>query len=208
MPSDRPDDRAELRSYYEREAAVGARTSLRSGRLALRQEFIDLLRSEGRTSVIDFGAGPGLDGEAFVKADLQFVGIDLAVGNGVLARRRGVLVVSGSIDAPPIRSRSFDSGWSMSTLMHLDAESASNAVAAIADVLVVGSPFLVGLWGGPARHEYEASDLVGCRRPFHLRPVDENRRILAEIGRTELHSLWDTGPDDWEYQVFLTRVVG
>ncbi len=96
----------------------------------------------------------------------------------------------------------------MSTLMHLDARSASDAVAAIADVLVAGSPFLVGLWGGPQRIQIETSnDLGGEQRPFHLRPVDENRRILAEIGQTELHSVWNTGPDDWEYQVFLTRIA-
>lgn len=202
------DERADLRAYYEREAAMGTRTSLRGGRLELRREFIDLVRVDGRGSVVDFGAGPGLDGEAFVEAGLRFVGIDLAVGNGVLARERGVLVVAGSIDAPPIRSRSFDAGWSMSTLMHLDAASARLALVAIADVLEVGSPLLVGMWGGPGRFESETSDVVGGRRPFHLRPVDENRTILSEIGRTELRGVWDTGPDGWEYQVFLTRIAG
>ena len=200
-------ERADLRSYYELEAAHGARTSLRSGRLDLRREYIDVIRSEGRSSVIDFGAGPGLDGQAFVEAGVRFLGIDLAVGNGVLAGRRGVVVVSASIDAPPVRPRSFDAGWSMSTLMHLDAASAAEAVAAMAAVLVADSPLLVGLWGGPQRLEIETSnDLDGAQRPFHLRPVEENRRILADVGRTQLHSRWDTGPDDWEYQVFLTRV--
>lgn len=78
----------------------------------------------------DFGSGPGRDGEALQAAGHRFVGIDLAHGNAVLGHRCGLRVVPGSLVAIPIRSSSFDAGWSMSTLMHLDEADAATALDA------------------------------------------------------------------------------
>lgn len=108
-----------LRAYYEEEARLRLRKPVTGRRVELRDEFLTLLRAEGRRSVVDFGAGPGRDGEALVIEGLDYVGLDLANANGVLAAERGITVVQGSVDAPPIRAESFDAGWSMSTLMHI-----------------------------------------------------------------------------------------
>lgn len=118
LPS-RPMDSVQqnLRAYYEEEARLRLRKPVTGRRVELRDEFLTPLRAERRRSVVDFGAGPGRDGEAFVTAGLDFVGLDLAHANGVLAAERGITVVQGPVDAPPCRAEFFDAGWSISTLM-------------------------------------------------------------------------------------------
>ncbi|MFT5531457.1 MAG: hypothetical protein ACI91O_001481 [Candidatus Poriferisodalaceae bacterium] len=63
---------------------------LKGRRVELRDAFIELLQREGRSSVLDLGAGPSGDGQGFIDGGVRYVGIDLAHGNGVLAAESGI----------------------------------------------------------------------------------------------------------------------
>ena len=197
--------RQNLRAYYEEEARLRLRDHVAGSRVELRDDFVSLLNAESRQSVVDFGAGPGRDGEAFVAAGLDFVGLDLAHANTVLASQRGVTVVQGSIDAPPFRQRTFDAGWSMSTLMHIPTDEVPATVTAIIATLRPGAPFFVGVWGGGQGDVIGESGLAGFQRFFSLRPFALNLRLFAACGEVEHATTWDFGPDEWQYQLFQLR---
>lgn len=198
----------DTRAYYEAEARLRLRPIGRAGlRVELRQAFHRLLRNEGRTSVVDFGAGPAVEGASFTEAGLRYVGIDVAVGNGLIAAEQGLHVVPGDVAAPPLRPRSFDAGWSMSVLMHLPAAEAARAAAALADTLVPGAPFWIGLWGGPGGLHYDHT-IEGQRRPYHQRTVQENSELLTPTARVEGIDVHETGDSLGEYQVFRLRSLG
>ena len=198
---------AELRAYYEEEARQGLRGPRDGWRLDVRRDFVDLVRSEGRTSVIDFGAGPGHEVEAFGAEGLRAVGVDLAHGNGVAAARRGVHVVHGSIGAPPVRPRSFDAGWTMSVVMHVAEDELVATVGAMTGPLRPGAPLQIGLWGGERRlHVVDDRALVGRRRPFDLRPPELNRALLGSVAPIEWSAVETIGPDGWNYQLFRLRI--
>lgn len=197
--------RQDLRAYYEEEARLRLRKPVAGRRVELRDDFVGLLRVEGRRSVVDFGAGQGRDGEAFVAAGLDFVGLDLAHANTVLASQRGVTVVQGSIDAPPFRQGSFDAGWSMSTLMHIPTDDVPDALAAMIASLRRGAPLVVGVWGGAQGDILGEFGLSGHQRFFSLRPFDVNTRLFAACGEVERATIWDLGPEEWQYQVFQLR---
>jgi len=174
-----------LRAYYEEEARLRLRKPVTGRRVELRDEFLTLLRAERRRSVVDFGAGPGRDGEAFVAAGLDFVGLDLANANGVVAAERGVTVVQGSVDAPPLRADSFDVGWSMSTLMHIPEDNLAEALSAMTAPLRRGAPLFIGVWGGDQGDLISEFGVAGHQRLFSLRPFGVNRRLFAACGRVE-----------------------
>ncbi len=198
--------RSELRSYYDEEARHRSRQQPTGRRVVARDNFITLLNDENRHSVLDFGAGPASDALAFNHAGLYYLGLDLAHGNSVLAAANNHTVIQASIEAPPIKPASFDAGWSMSTLMHLAADEALSAIRAIGQTLRSGAPFLVGLWGGTPKDLVDTDGIEGERRFYSLRSVAQNRRQLETIGRIEQETIWDTGPPESDYQVFLVRV--
>ena len=73
LPSSRvSDDRTkrerDLATYYDQEAPDRSGRDIDPGRVARRTEFIELLRTELRTSVVEIGTGPGRDASAFVAA--------------------------------------------------------------------------------------------------------------------------------------------
>jgi SAM-dependent methyltransferase len=200
------DHDAELRSYYEEEARQGLRkTAVAGPRLELRNRFIKQLQTEARSRVVDFGAGPGRDCAGFDEAGLRVVGLDLALANGVAARRAGLTVIHGSVLAPPFRPASFDAGWSMSTLMHLPADDMVTAVHAMAATLTPGAPLQVGLWGGEPSERVDES-IAGQRRRFFSRPLDLNHSILERVGAVEAAEEWDFG-ETGKYQAISVRVT-
>lgn len=200
-----PTVRDDLRAYYEEEAHRGTRTRAKGFRVGLRADFLDLLRAEGRRSVVDFGAGPGIvDGPAFGEAAVRYVGLDLAHHNARVAAAGGVTVVQGSIAEPPFAPAAFEAAWSMSTLMHLPEAEVPSAVSAMAASLVPGAPFLIGLWGGEGQEVIDEA-IVGHRRLFELRSFEHNRRLLAPGGSIEWEETREAGTDGWHYQLFRLR---
>lgn len=196
-------DDAELRNFYEAEATARQRPPISPARRELCDRFIRLLRTEGRSSVVDLGAGPGLEGPAFIEAGIRYTGVDLAVGNGHLAAESNITVVPGSIVMPPFRAHSFDAAWSGSVLMHLDAAAMADAVAAMADLVQPHSPALIGLWCSDTDHLSVETDDRSNTRSFHLRTPATN---LAIIGRRFDVTSTDTWPDvgrDDEYFVII-----
>lgn len=202
-----PDDHGELLAYYEHEARQRRRGPLRGRRIGLRNEFLALLDREGRRTVVDYGAGPGLDGRAFQDAGHRFVGVDLANGNCRLAAEVDVIVVQGSVLALPFRPASFDAGWSCSTLMHLVDADVAPAAAEMTRALRPGAPLLVALWGSEAeRLVVEDDGQPGSRRSFHLRSFDHNRQLLGHWAAVESASRWEAVADGSDYHVFRLRV--
>lgn len=206
MAGERTDgELAELRAFYEHEAGQRTRTSLGGLRLERQAAFIDLLDREGRTSVLDAGAGPGLDGASFQAAGRRVVGVDLAVGNGKLAAESGVTVLAASVLDLPIRPTTFEAGWSFSTLMHLTADDAGRAIDEILAALTPGAPLEIGLWGSETEGvTSDDAESGGPRRRFHHRSFEHNRSIAA--ARAEVASaerLTIAGHSD--YHIFRLR---
>lgn len=201
-------DQSTVRAYYEQEAVERARPALRPNRIGLRNDFIDLLAAEGRRSVVDFGAGPGRDVAGFREAGLRAVGIDLAVANATLAAasHKGSPVIPGSILAPPIRCGSFDAGWSISTLMHLDRVQADRALEAMTATLKPGAPFLIGVWGGDDEYRVDDDTIADRSRPFHLRSPETNRSLIGRWGDIEAESISDESVSGQYYQVYRLRL--
>jgi len=199
------DSTADLRSYYEEEARRGLRSELVGQRLVERNDFIALLRAESRTSIIDFGAGPGHDIGGFAHAGIAGIGLDLAHGNGVLAAGNGLVVLQSSIAAPPLRPGSFAAGWCMSTLMHVPEADVPATLVAMAAVLAAGAPLVVGQWGGSLGDLTSHDGIEGEQRLFSLRSFERNCALLAQIGELERSEIWPTGPDGWEYHLCQVR---
>ncbi len=199
----------EHRDFYEEEARVGRRKPqlANSERGRLRATFIRELLAEGRSSVIDFGAGPGLEGPVFKAEGIHYCGVDLAVGNAVLAADSEVAVVPASLGALPLRAGVFDAGWSMSVIMHFSDTDAGAALVEMATVLKPGAPMIIGTWGSAdSRHVVDDQDLPGVRRHFHLRSLQANADLADAVAQVEAAEALDLGPADWEYHVLRLRI--
>lgn len=198
---------ASLVAYYDAEAAAGARVEQGELRTTLRGEFARLLSAEGRRTVLDVGAGPGLDVAGFTAAGLVAFGLDLAPGNVVVMRDRGVAGVVGSIYDLPMADGALDAVWTMSTLVHVPDTRLSDAVAELLRVVRPGGPVAIGSWGG---RDWEGSaDFTRFDPPrfFSLRAHDRWHAFLASVAQVEHVASYTTEQPGWEYQFAVLRAL-
>ncbi len=200
--------RGDLRRYYETEARLERRRTLPPSRQELCRRFIALLKNEKRRHVVDFGSGPGLDLHELHGAEVDGVGIDIALQNCRIAHDRGITVLQASAMDAPFRDGAFDAGISMSAFMHLEPSEMSAAATELARCLGPGAPVLIGMWGDPMRGlSVDESSIEGQRRPFFNRSVEENAAVLSGAfgSVVAIHDPIDVSDSPAEYQVFELR---
>lgn len=205
--ADIPGKNAQLAAYYDGESRQRSTRPIEAGRVERRTRFAALLRAEGRRSLLDAGSGPGRDAAAFAEQGIRVACLDLSQANVELCRAAGLEAHHGSMIEAPFPDASFDAGWTMSTVMHLDDDEIELAIAELARVLRPGAPLAIGCWGAPA--DGAAQSQPGDPRYFRYRTDDQMRSLLAGRGAVEIFETWlvDTGADrPFAYQWMVLRV--
>jgi SAM-dependent methyltransferase len=197
----------DLAAYYDAEARARRRTGRGALREGWRSSFEDRLRAGGCRTVLDVGAGPGVDTIPFRDAGFTVVAVDLGHENARLVRAAGGVAITASLFALPIRSRSFDAVWSMSTFVHVPHSRVDAALAEVLRPLRPEGVFGVGTWGGL---DFEGVPEVGDLRPhrfFALHDHERWRRRLEQLGRVEHFEVAEPDPaSGWSYQFAVVRV--
>lgn len=196
----------DLIAYYDAEAASGRRSGHGEVRGHLYEAFSSKVRVEGRLTVVDVGAGPGVDTALWRRDRFDVVGVDLACANVRAMHDRGLIGVTGSLYHLPFRSGSFDAVWTMNTFVHVPGVRLAEALGELVRVAKPGAPLGIGTWGGK---DYEGVLEFGDLRPyrfFALRLREDWYDSLSRHGQIEEFVTFEpTSTDPWEYQFGVLR---
>ena len=152
---------ADLIAYYDAEARGGHRSADGDLRVELRRRFAALLRNEHISTLLDVGAGPGLDTARWDAEGFGVVGVDLTHANVERMSDVGLTGVTGSLYQLPFRSEAFDALWTMSTFVHVPHERFDEAITEMLRVVEPGAPLGIGTWGGSTSKECPSSASFG-----------------------------------------------
>lgn len=184
---------ARLAAYYNQRALTTPIQPMTRQRVEHRQDFIRLLKSEGRHSVLEIGCGVGIDGLAFVQAGIHYAGVDLSEENVRLARTRRLEVSVASGRRLPFPDRTFQSLWTMSTLLHVPNSAIDKVLAEMVRVTEPGAPVAVGLWSGDDEEVLNPEDVTGPARFFSRRSDAAVLRIFGSRCTVENFETWPEG---------------
>jgi len=197
---------AGLVAYYDNEVHDRATRDLPAERLERRSSFVDLLRVEGRQSVLEIGAGAGREGEAFAEAGLTYTGVDMAPQAVAVCKSLGLDARVASALELPFDDGAFDAVWTMSTLLHVPASELPTALSEIVRVLRPGAPAAIGLWGAATMGEELWDDGTGFGPArFFSTQTDESLRTTLDVhGDVEQWKTW-AGSELHHYQWAVLR---
>lgn len=182
-----------LAAYYDQRARTMAPFPLTSQRVAHRQGFVRLLKTEGRRSLLEIGCGVGLEGLEFVRAGVHYTGVDLSEESVHMARARRLEVSVASGRSLPFPDRAFDALWSMSTLLHVPNSAIDSVLAEMVRVARPGAPIAVGVWSGDDEEVVNPEDVIDPPRFFSRRSDATLGRILEAHGAVETFETWPEG---------------
>ncbi|MDH2413017.1 class I SAM-dependent methyltransferase [Nocardioides sp. CER19] len=192
------------RRFYDTELADRASRPLGDDRERQVREFARRCVAEDRRKVLEVGCGAGRDGRVIADAGLAYAGVDLSPVGARICRDAGLGACAASALALPFADDTFDAGWSMSTLMHLDGDGMQRALAELRRVIGPGGVLEVGVWGKDVDDEWY--DAHG--RYFRHRTDRGLRQLLGAVGEVTAFATWDHLDDGGAHYQWARVAVG
>jgi SAM-dependent methyltransferase len=183
-------------AFYDQELPTRVARPVSGHRAERLQDFVAACRERALTSVLEVGCGAGRDGLVLHGTGLTYAGVDLSPVGVQLCRDAGLDAQEASATALPFPDDSFDSGWSMSTLMHLPDGDMDAAVAELGRVVRPGGLLEVGVWGA----DEDGTWVDEHGRFFQQRSDAAFREMLSAVGTVEAFDTWDHFADGGHYQ--------
>lgn len=136
-------------------------------------------------SVVEIGAGHGIDGKMLKDAGYDYLGTDAAAGMVSSARTRFPDVAYEQLNVYELSSlgRKFDGLWANAVLLHIPKARIDEALSAIADVLRIGGVCFISIKDGDGE-EFEQRGVSGRQenRIFSYWSRSEFEAVLGSHG--------------------------
>jgi SAM-dependent methyltransferase len=178
MSSTYDDVTTSLRSAYDRRADEREQNNPEPWKQAERQDFLALLQSERKHSLLEIGAGPGKDSLFFQQLGLDVTCVDLSPAMVEHCRQKGLQAYARDALNLGFAPASFDAVYTLNCLLHVPKRDLPTALEAIQQVLRPAGLLFLGLWGGQDSEHVWADDAYEPKRFFSLHADDTLRAAV------------------------------
>ncbi len=133
---------------YDRYARARDESEFPEWKRAEGAAFAGLVRGEGKTSLLEIGAGTGRDSRFYQENGLRAVATDLSPAMVRICREKAVPALRMDSYHLGFRTESFDAVWALNTLLHVSRRDLPGVLSGIQAVMRPGGLFYLGQWGG------------------------------------------------------------
>ena len=152
-----------------------------------RGAFLQYLRDEQRSSILELGCGPGHDARFFQEQGFQVFAVDNAPAMVKLAREKGISARVLDCYNLDQMSETFDAVYSMNCLLHIPQADIDEIFDLIVARLVEDGLMYVGVWGGDDFEGILERDTYEPKRFFSLRRTETLLKVLQKSFRLEYY---------------------
>jgi SAM-dependent methyltransferase len=193
-------NRDALREAYDGNVAERDARTLPRWRGDLRAEFLERLRYERLTSLLEIGAGVGRDARFFADHGCCVTCVDLSPEMIACCRGKGLTAYVMDVSALTFSDRSFDAAYSVNCLLHLTGEELPSALQEIRRVLRPGGLFYYGTWGGFDQEGVFEEDHLTPPRLFAFRTDERLQSIVGDVFEIEEFHSMAKDPNDARFR--------
>ncbi len=169
-------DHAKLTAFYNQDALRRDHSDLSDWKREERERFLAELRAEGKTTLLELGAGPGRDSLFFKENGLDVLAADLSPEMVKLCQAKGLVAEVADMMALPFEAERFDAVYALNSLLHVPKDRFEATLRGVRRVLKPGGLFYLGLYGGQDSERRSDFDPEGLERFF----ASYSDRVLLE----------------------------
>jgi 2-polyprenyl-3-methyl-5-hydroxy-6-metoxy-1,4-benzoquinol methylase len=147
---DMNDFKQQLQTAYDQDAKRrDANESDREGwKLNVREEFAHLLKSENKKTILELGAGAGIDSKYFMGKGFDVLATDLSSEMVKMCEKRGVKATIADVYSLDKIGQTFDGIFSLNVLLHVPRKDLQQVLDNIHNTLNNNGIFFYGVYGG------------------------------------------------------------
>ena len=138
----------ELRKTYDLSATDRDGRDISLWKQEERQSFLELIKKEQKTTLLEIGAGPGKDSRFFQDHDLQVISTDLSPQMVQLCRAKGLEAYVMDFLNLNFPDTHFDAVYALNCLLHVPKVELPAVLTAIHRILKPSGLFFMGVYGG------------------------------------------------------------
>ena len=163
---------------YDRAADDRDKIEAPEWKMDLRRKFLVTLQTEGKSRLIDIGAGTGIHAKFFQDQGLEVICVDLSPAHVEKCREKGLTSYVLNILDMESFNQVFDSAFAFSSLLHIPTNLLPGVLSNISNILEPDGLFFWGQFGGEYREGVYQDDCHEPKRFFSLLD-DEQMHDLA-----------------------------
>ncbi|MDV3426085.1 MAG: class I SAM-dependent methyltransferase [Bacillota bacterium] len=137
-----------LKKSYNKYADVREKSEIQPWKADIRENFLNLLKREEKTTLLDLGAGPGRDSKFFNDNGLKIMAADFSREMVRLCKEKGLEARELDFLNLHLLNRKFDAVWALNSLLHIDKKDLPRVLNEIKGVLNPDGIFFLGVYGG------------------------------------------------------------
>lgn len=175
-----------LSDIYDKYAHKREQLKIQSWKVEERARFLALLQQEGKSSLLEIGAGPGRDSLFFKENGLKTFTTDLSPMMVKLCQAKGLEAAVMPFDQRTLPDASFDAIWALNCLLHAPPSDLPSILSNLHRILKPGGLFYMGTYGGYTFEGIFEADSYSPKRFYAFYPDDEIQKIVSKV--FELHN--------------------
>ena len=186
----------DLRDAYDQSVEEREANSTQAWKTSVRNQFLDILRQEGKSSLLEVGAGTGVHGKFFQDSGLNVLCTDLSLemvescrSKGLRAERADFLSIG--------QMNGFEAIFSMNCFLHVPPSSLQAVLLNMHNALADVGLLYWGQYGGVSFEGTMENDTYTPQRYFSMMTDSEFRHAgselfeLVEFRSIEVDRSWD-----------------
>lgn len=195
-----------LRTAYNQSAEQRNQGAKSAWKLESRQAFLEQLQQEGKTRLLEIGAGPGIDGKFFQDHGLTVTCTDLSPEMVRLCRVKGLdahVMDFLNLDFPHAH---FDAVFALNCLLHVPKADLPRVLQAIRRVLKPGGLMFMAVYGGFDQEDVWQDDNHEPKRFFAFYTDEQIQAVVGRFFDVEQFTAVDNNTDNGLHsQILILR---
>ncbi len=193
-------------SYNATKAIERDKSEKTAWKVAERQHFLTLLQQEGKTTLLEVGAGTGTDSKFLQDHGLQVIATDLSPEMVKLCQQKGLTAYVMDFLGLDFPDNSFDAIYSLNCLLHVPTHDLPQVLQKLQGLLKPTGLFYLGVLGGEEHEGIWPEDRHEPKRFFCFHTDEYMQHITGQF--FELVSFKRIQPADetsFHFQAMILR---
>ncbi len=165
-------------------------------RWPIAERVLEQMQAEGKTRLLEIGAGVGFTSRWFADRGIDVLATDLSPAQVDLIRAKELEAHVASFYELGVEPESFDAAWAMNCIHHVPSADLVRVMSNVRDVLRSGGLWYLGVWGGRDEEGMYEDDFYQPARFLALRTDDSMLAAAEQVFQIEWFETFVPDRDD------------